>query len=146
MFLILKNNVKRLIFFLLIVIIFGSCLSQAIDYYENISPYDPSTYNNLHQPINSLTPAPFVHSDSRCNIMRNTKLEHHALLTETVETRFGKFFGRIAFLCDSPNFKLNEVSLDPNGFSKSSENNVTVFFGIPYAKPPLAENELRFKV
>lgn len=62
---------------------------------------------------------------------------------------FGKIYGRISYQCDRPTVPDREkpsFKLDSSLNLPSIQGNVSVFLGIPYARPPTKENGLRFKV
>lgn len=91
----------------------------------------------------------YFHSDRRCidDILSSNYREK-----VSVGTKYGRVTGRIAYLCDMPGLSMNErpiihgVNGQPrsNGRSRVA-GNVTLFLGIPYAKAPTKENNLRFK-
>lgn len=73
----------------------------------------------------------------------------------TVSTPYGNLEGRVVYLCDEPRVPEHErprpyeSSPSPNIKYRpitQFRRNVTTFLGIPYAKPPTKENNLRFKV
>ncbi|KAI1289762.1 Neuroligin-4, X-linked [Halotydeus destructor] len=91
----------------------------------------------------------YGHSDARCSEdIVSQNLEDIV----TVTTSYGKVTGRHSYLCDFPGVPerdrpLNVGQQQPYGWRPRSRvrGNVTVFFGVPYAKPPTRENSLRFK-
>ena len=79
----------------------------------------------------------YFHSDPRCiEDLLYLGLEEIA----SVNTKYGKLTGRISYLCDFPG------SIEaPLGRRPRVMANVTLFLGVPYAKAPTKENNLRFK-
>ena len=90
--------------------------------------------------------------DLRCKEAVHQGLEEFV----TVSTLYGNVVGRIVYLCDGPGKPLRDrplpaqyqVSGSPTGYHtiRSFWKNVTTFLGIPYARPPIREYNLRFKV
>lgn len=115
----------------------------------------------------------YYHSDSRC---LEDLLTYNYDEIITVSTRHGKLTGmfqetlltltnihvvlmtgRIAYLCDGPgvperdrpvNAQHQNQDYISSGYRPRAriKGNVTLFLGVPYAKPPTRENNLRFKV
>ena len=91
----------------------------------------------------------YFHSDQRC-IDDIVSSNYNEIVS--VNTKYGKLTGRISYLCDMPGLNVRDR---PVSFAqKYSEHtilkgkvvaNVTLFLGIPYAKSPTKENNLRFK-
>lgn len=83
-------------------------------------------------------------------------LTHNPEEIVTVNTRYGKVTGRYSYLCDFPGVAERDRPVTHSrdfdtyhhGYRPRARvrGNVTVFLGIPYAKPPTRENNLRFKV
>lgn len=92
----------------------------------------------------------YFHSDQRC--INDIILSNYNEITST-NTKYGKLTGRIAYLCDMPGINLRERPVifherrDEGQSNPRSRvvGNVTLFLGVPYAKPPTKENNLRFK-
>lgn len=69
-----------------------------------------------------------------------------------VNTALGRVIGKTVYLYDGPNRSpfervTSQLYLPPNSYRPSPQNyykNVSLFLGIPYAKPPIRENGLRF--
>lgn len=86
-------------------------------------------------------------SDSRCK-----ELLHINQFEEKVTVilpAFGKIYGRISYQCDDPHVPDREkpgYRVDSSLNLPRIRGNVSVFLGIPYARPPTKENGLRFKV
>ena len=74
----------------------------------------------------------------------------------TVTTSYGTLEGRVVYLCDEPAVPEHERPKpaqyspigNPHKYRPITQfrRNVTTFLGIPYAKPPTRENNLRFRV
>lgn len=106
-------------------------------------------------PVVPLKARRYEHSDSRCH---DELLTYNPEEVITVNTRYGRVTGRYSYLCDHPGVP----ERDRPSFTYDRNNplynyhqyrprpriraNVTVFLGIPYAKPPTLEHNLRFKV
>lgn len=90
--------------------------------------------------------------DLRCQEAVNDKLMEYA----TVATAYGTVQGRLVYFCDEPMVPPHERPFSDQYRADSRpfqyrpitkfRRNVTTFLGIPYAKPPTRENQLRFKV
>ncbi|RWS27463.1 neuroligin-4: Y-linked-like protein [Leptotrombidium deliense] len=93
----------------------------------------------------------FENSDSRCkNTLKNERLN----LPEKVDvtTNYGKVTGRYVYLCDGPNVAPQDRPVEEGYSNRYGYRpypkiyfNATAFFGIPYARPPVKEQSLRFK-
>ncbi len=107
------------------------------------APVTPDTYNRykIADP-----------GDLRCpEAVREGLLEF-----ATVNTAYGTVEGRVVYLCDEPGVPEHDRPKpaqytpvgNPNKYRPitSFRRNVTTFLGVPYAKPPTRENNLRFKV
>lgn len=73
----------------------------------------------------------------------------------TVSTTLGNVIGKTVYLFDGPNRspfdrRNNELYAPPNTWTRPTlpnfYKNVSIFLGIPYARPPLRENGLRFQL
>lgn len=101
---------------------------------------DRSNMNFINTGMNSR------YSDSRC---RRTFKDQHMeeyLGSVTVETRVGNIEGTYLYLCDGPGIPEHYRPKKDNINRQKIYRNLTMFLGIPYAKPPTRENGLRFKV
>lgn len=80
----------------------------------------------------------YYHSDERCiHHLINSQYQE----TTSVITKYGTVTGAICYLCDMPGVRRPPLHAARN----SVLANVTLFLGVPYAKPPTKENNLRFK-
>lgn len=120
-------------------------------------PFQPQfPYNQPKTPVDRLR---YEHSDSRC---LDDLLTYNPEEFVTVTTRYGKVTGRYSYLCDMPGVAERDRP-SPTWGDRPFEHgayplhqgyrirprvrgNVTMFLGVPYAKPPTRENNLRFKV
>jgi hypothetical protein len=100
----------------------------------------------------------YEHSDHRCkDLLARENYEEYV----HVSLRYGKVIGRTAYLCDHPDVKYHERPLYGEQSSRLQfdsltsrfagglpriRGNVSVFLGIPYARPPTRDSGLRFKV
>lgn len=117
------------------------------------SPYDASSYpgsqyyqqeNQHSKPISGrLLEGVYGHSDRRCKQALENKRPQELI---TVETKYGSYAGRISYLCDAPGLPVWSRPGSPSNRLISWQYEVAVFLGIPYARPPLTEHGLRFKV
>ncbi|RWS11327.1 neuroligin-4: Y-linked-like protein, partial [Dinothrombium tinctorium] len=114
--------------------------------------YPPFASHRDYEPRDSSNYAAYSYenSDTRClQSLTNERPQRPERIE--VNTQFGKVTGRYAYLCDEPGVPINERPLDTGQPYATYRpyprilNNVTVFLGIPYARPPLREFGLRFK-
>lgn len=80
----------------------------------------------------------YFHSDTRC---MHQLINSHAQESISVITKYGKVTGAICYLCDLPGNKRQSSRI----IKYHVLANVSLFLGIPYAKAPSKENQLRFK-
>ncbi len=92
--------------------------------------------------------------DTRCKEAIHQGLDEFV----TVNTAYGNVVGTVVYLCDGPQVPERDrpISSRPDQRPQGSPStyrpirsfwkNVTTFLGIPYARPPTRENNLRFKV
>ena len=90
--------------------------------------------------------------DLRCKEAIHQNLDEFV----TVNTAYGNVVGRFVYLCDGPQVPERDRPLrqfdrplgSPSVYRPIRHfwKNVTAFLGIPYARPPTRENNLRFKV
>lgn len=149
------------IYLLLILIYKVKC--QFINYYDKYGPgfgpqelprQDPRFLSTYENNKNLIKNSPSVGelrdyelSDSRCRELLN--LGQYEEKVTVILPSFGKIYGRISYACDDPNVPDREkpgYRLDSSLNLPRIRGNVSVFLGIPYAKPPTKENGLRFKV
>lgn len=119
--------------------------------------YDPLQPDPA-RPKPAFFPRMYEHSDQRCkDLLTRENYEEFV----QVSLRFGKVIGRVAYLCDHPDVRFHERPMFgeqmsryhfdsmTNRFSGSLpriRGNVSVFLGVPYARPPIRDSGLRFKV
>jgi hypothetical protein len=115
------------------------------------NPYDPSKGFTPDPSRRRLIEDP---GDTRCKEAIHQGLEEFV----TVNTAYGNCVGTIVYLCDGPNVPERDRPLSPHPDQRPQGSpstyrpirhfwkNVTTFLGIPYARPPTRENNLRFKV
>ncbi|XP_065226291.1 fatty acyl-CoA hydrolase precursor, medium chain isoform X2 [Planococcus citri] len=111
-------------------------------YYDRNKPFDPNsrlTYG--YDPIIKL---PGVLGSWRPDLQGRERLDAKSLNREViVSTNYGQVQGFYVYLYDNP---LPESGFRPEQVQvERVQSTVSVFLGIPYALPPLKENEGRFK-
>lgn len=96
--------------------------------------------------INS-NPTPFFRSNPPLNSPYN--FDEHV----DVQTKLGHVIGKTVYLIDGPNRSIidrltSQLYMPPNTWQRPNNHykNVSIFLGIPYARPPLRENGLRFQL
>lgn len=127
---------------------YGSSSGQYGSNYNIPPPYSVPNYGD--RPVGWFDPSKqrpslaqsaiynYNHSDSRClDALVNSRYED----TVSVNTRYGRVVGKIAYLCDAPGLPERERPFF--GPRPKIFLNVTVFLGIPYARPPVGEYRFR---
>lgn len=119
-----------------------------------------SSASNVFQPSLSTAKSDkprFFHSDERC-LQDINVYSREDYVTVSLQ-KYGTIVGRIAFLCDLPG--VPERERPPSNYANSPfsssniysrpihptriHSNVSIFLGIPYARPPTKESNRRFK-
>ncbi|XP_053208210.1 neuroligin-4, Y-linked-like isoform X2 [Panonychus citri] len=96
-----------------------------------------------HEPIYGFLPiGAYSHSDRRCKQALENKRPTE---TVSVDTKNGRYVGKISYLCDSPGLQVWLRPGSPSNRGLDWKHEVAIFLGIPYARPPLTEHGLRFK-
>ena len=150
--------------FICLFLISSKIECQYINYYDKFGPgfgpqelprQDPrflSTYENNKNLIKN-SPSlgeikEYKLSDSRCKELLSLG-QYEEKITVILPSYGLKVYGEISYICDHPMVTDREkpgYRVDSSLNLPRIRGNVSVFLGIPYARPPTKENGLRFKV